>query len=47
MTESTCNEDTYDMETMAALYNTTLRKILDDHTPEKTKTVKKKPAMPW
>ena len=47
MTESTCNEDTCDMETMAAQYNTTLRKILDGHAPEKTKTVKKKPAMPW
>ena len=41
------NEDTCDMETMAAQYNTTLRKIMDDHAPEKTKTVKKKPAMPW
>ena len=47
MTESTCNEDTCDMETMAAQYNTTLRQIMDDHAPEKTKTVKKKPAMPW
>ena len=47
MTESTCNEVTCDMETMTAQYNTTLRKIMDDHAPEKTKTVKKKPAMPW
>ena len=47
MTESTCNEDTCDMETVAAQYNTRLRKIMDDHAPEKTKTVKKKPAMPW
>ena len=47
MTESICNKDTCDMETMAAQYNTTLRKITDDHAPEKTKTVKKKPAMPW
>ena len=47
MTESTCNEDTCDMEMMAGQYNTTLRKIMDDHVPEKTKTVKKKPAMPW
>ena len=46
MTELTCNEDTCDMETMAAQYNTTLRKIMDDQAPEKTKTVKKKPAMP-
>ena len=35
------------METMAAQYNTMLRKIMDDHAPVKTKTVKKKPAMPW
>ena len=47
MTESNCNEDTCDMETMAAQYNTMLRKIMDDHAPVKTKTVKKKPAMPW
>ena len=40
MTESTCNEDTCDMETMAAQYNTTLWKIMDDHAPEKTKTEK-------
>ena len=46
MTESTCNEDTCDKETVAAQYNTRLRKIMDDHAPEKTKTVKKKPAMP-
>ena len=46
MTESTCNEDTCDMETMAAQYSTTMRKITDDHAPGKTKTVKKKPAMP-
>ena len=37
MTESTCNEDTCDMEMMAAQYNTTLRKMMDDHAPEKTK----------
>ena len=47
MTESICNEDTCDLEMMAAQYNTTLRKIMDDHAPEETKTVKKKPAMPW
>ena len=47
MTESTCIEDTCGMETMAAQYNTTLRKIMDDHSPEKTKIVKKKPAIPW
>ena len=47
MTGSTCNEDTSDMETLVAQYNTTLRRIMDEHAPEKTKTVKKKPAMPW
>ena len=47
MTESTCNEDTCDMEMMAPQYITTLRKIMDDHAPEKIKTVKKKPAVPW
>ena len=41
MTESTCNEDTCDMETMAAQYNTTPRKIMDDHAPEKAKTKKR------
>ena len=32
---------------MAAQYNTTLLKIMGDLAPENTKTVKKKPAMPW
>ena len=47
MTESTCNEVACDMESMAAQYYTPLRKFMDAHAPEKTKTVKKKPAMPW
>ena len=46
MTESTCDENLYDMEMMAVQYNTTLHKIMDDHAPENTKTVKMKPAMP-
>ena len=32
---------------MAAQYNTMLRKIMDDHAPEKTQIVKKKPTIPW
>ena len=47
MTGSACNEDTCDMETMAAQYNITLQKIMDDHAQENTKTVKMKPTMPW
>ena len=47
MTESACNEDTYDLKTKAANYNTTLRIIMYDHALEKNKIVKKKPAMPW
>ena len=35
------------METMAAQYDTTRRKILDDRALEKTKTAKMKPTMPW
>ena len=46
MRESTCNEDSCDMETMAAQY-TTLRNIMDDQALQKPKTVKKKPVMPW
>ena len=33
MTESTCNEDTCDMEMMAAQYNTTLRKVMEKTCP--------------
>ena len=45
MTEPTCDENPCDMEMMAAQYNTTLHKIMDDHALEKTKTVKINPTM--
>ena len=47
MTELTCNEDTYDIRTMAAQYNSMLRKIVDDHAPPQTKTMKIMPPISW
>ena len=41
MTESICDEDPCHMETMASQYDTNLRKIMDDHAPEKTETEKR------
>ena len=38
-TRPTYNDDPCDMDTMAAQYNTMQRKIMDDHTPDKTTTV--------
>ena len=33
MIESTCDEDPCDVDKIVAEYNTTLRKIIDDHAP--------------
>ena len=47
VTEMTCDDDPSAIDEVVAQYNSTLRKILDDHAPEKSKIITMKPIVPW
>ena len=43
----TCCNDADDLDALASQYNDTLRAILDEHAPIKTKVISKRPSVPW
>ena len=47
MTSDLCTKPPNDLEDLVACYDTTLRAILDKHTPSKTKIIVKRPWVPW